>query len=92
MAISAQLIYFKKVYKKICFKEYCLVEQDLCELETEEAKMSSNPTVVETADTQVVEFLSPTTHLLPLADLFFFNSSFFQLLNLLFYNTPQPSL
>jgi len=63
------------------------VEQSLCELEAEEAKMGSIPTVVETAYTLVVESLSPTAHLLPLADLFLFNSSFFQLPDLLFYNT-----
>jgi len=55
------------------------MEQSLCELEAEEievAKMGSIPTVVETADILVVESLSPTAYLLPLADLFFFNSSF----------------
>ena len=80
MAVSAQLTRLKKVYKKICSKEYCLVKQSLCELEAEEievAKTGSIPTEVETADTPVVESLSPTAYLLPLADLFFFNSSFF---------------
>jgi len=67
------------------------VEQSLCKLETKEtevAKMGSNPTVVETANTLVVESLSPTAYLLPLADPFFFNFSFSQLPDLLFYNTP----
>jgi len=71
------------------------VEQSLCKLEakeTEVAKTGSIPTVVETAYTLVVESLSPTAHPLPLADLFFFNSSFSQLSNLFFYNTPQSSL
>ena len=71
------------------------MEQSLCELEAEEAKVAktgSIPTVVETADTLVVESLSLTFHLLPLADLFFFDSSFSQLPDLLFYNTPQPFL
>jgi len=40
------------------------------------AKMSSNPTEVELAYTLVVESLSLTAHLLPLADPFFFNFSF----------------
>ena len=39
--------------------------------------MGSNPAKVETADTPVVESLSLTAHLLPLADPFLFNSSFF---------------
>jgi len=65
------------------------MEQSLCELKAEEVKvvkMGSIPTEVETADTLVVESLSLTAHLLPLADSFFFNSSFSQLPNLLFYN------
>ena len=54
--------------------------------------MGSNPTVVEIVNTLVVESLSLTACLLPLTNLFFFNSSFSQLPDLLFYNTPQPSL
>ena len=79
MAASAHLLYLEKVYKKIHFKKYCLVEQSLYKLEAEEAevaKTGSIPTVVETAYTLVVESLSLTVHLLPLADPFFFNSSF----------------
>jgi len=56
------------------------VKQSLCELETKEtavAKMGSNPTVVETADILVVEFLFLVVYLLSLANLFFFNSFFF---------------
>ena len=53
------------------------MEQGLCDLEAEEAKMGSNSTKVETADTLVVESLSLAAYLLFLADLFFFNSSFF---------------
>jgi len=71
------------------------VEQSLCKLEAEEvavAKMGSIPTEVEIADTLVVESLSLTVHLSPLADLFFFVFSFSQLPDLLFYNIPQPSL
>ena len=77
---SAWLTRLEKVYEKICSKEYCLVEQSLCELEAEEvvvAKMGSIPTEVETADTLVVESLSLMAYLSPLADLFFFNFSFF---------------
>jgi len=79
----------------VCSKELCLAEQNLCELEAEEnmgAKTGSNPTVVETVHTLVVEFLSPAVYLSPLADPFFFNSSFFQLPDLLSFNTPQLSL
>ena len=71
-------------------KEYHFVKQSLCELKAEEAevaKMGSNPTVVETVDILVVESLSLMAYLSPLADLFFFNSSFSQLPDLLFYNT-----
>ena len=77
------------VCERIHFKEYYFVEQSLYELETEEAKMGSIPTIVETVNILVVESLSLEVYPLPLADLFFFNSSFFQLPNLLFYNTPQ---
>jgi len=65
------------------------VEQGLCKLEAEEvvvAKMGSIPTEVEIADTLVVESLPLTACLLPLADLFFFDFSFSQLPDLLFYN------
>ena len=58
-------------------KELRLAEQGLRELKAKEAKMGSNPTVVETADTLAVESLSLIACLLPLANLFFFNSSFF---------------
>ena len=50
--------------------------------------MGSNPTVVETANTLVMESLSLVVYLLLLANLFFFNSSFSQLPDLFFYNTP----
>jgi len=80
MAASVWLTCLEKVCEKIYSKKYCLVEQGLCELETEEvavAKMGSIPTEVETVNTLMVESLSLTACLLPLADLFFFNSSFF---------------
>ena len=50
------------------------MEQSLYKLEAEEtevAKTGSNPTVVETANTLVVESLSLAVHPSPLADLFF---------------------
>ena len=65
------------------------MEQGLYKLEAEEtevAKTGSNPAEVETADTLVVESLSLAVHPLPLADSFFFNSSFSQLPDLLFYD------
>jgi len=95
MAVSTQLTCLKKVCEKIYSKEYYLVEQSLCKLETEEvvvAKMGSILTEVEIANTLVVESLPLMACLLPLADLFFFDSSFFQLPDLLFYDTPQLSL
>ena len=39
--------------------------------------MGSNPTEVETVDILVIESLSSIAYLLPLTDLFFFNSFFF---------------
>ena len=69
-------------------KGWKLVEYNFSELETAEAKMDSNPTIVETADTQAVKSLSLIIHLLPLTDSFF-NPSFSLLPDLLFYNTPQ---
>jgi len=68
------------------------VEQSLCELKTKKAKIGSNLIVVETANTQVMESLFSAVYLLFLADLFFFGFSFFQLLDLLFYNTSQSFL
>ena len=50
--------------------------------------MGSNSAEMETADTPVVESLSLAVYLLLLADSFLFNSFFFQLPDLLFYNTP----
>ena len=72
--------YFKKVCECVHSKGWKHVKQSLYELETEEAevaKTGSNPAVVETVYILVVESLSLTVHLLLLADLFFFNSSFF---------------
>ena len=80
----------EKVYKCVCSEGWKCVKQGLCKLEAEKVKvtkMGSIPTVVETAYTSVVESLFLMACLLPLADLFFFNSSFFQLPDLLFYNT-----
>jgi len=73
----AQLTCLEMVHKRIHFKEYCFVEQGLCELEAEEAKIGSIPTVEETADILVVESLSLAVYLLLLTDLFFFGSFFF---------------
>jgi len=75
----------------VCSKELHLAEQSLYELETEEnvgAKTGSNLTVMETAYTLAVKSLSLTAHPSPLADPFFLNSSFFQLPDLLSFNTP----
>jgi len=58
-------------------KKYCFIKQSLCKLETEEAKMGSNPTVVETADILIMEFLSLMACLLPLTNPFFFSFFFF---------------
>ena len=72
-----QLTCHKMVYKRIYSKEYCFIEQSLCKLKTEEAKMGSIPAEMETADTPAVESLSLAVYLLLLANLFLFNSSFF---------------
>ena len=77
MAVLTCLLYLEKIYKKICSKEYCLVEQSLYKLKTEETKTDSIPTVEETTNTLVVKSLSLVVHLLPLVDLFAFGSSFF---------------
>jgi len=80
MAASAYLLCLEKVCKKIYSKEYHFVEQSLCELKAEEAKMAkmgSIPTVVETADILGVESPVFETYQLPLTDLFAFNLSFF---------------
>jgi len=63
------------------------VEQSLCELEAEEvemAKMGSIPTAVELVYILVVESLSLIAYLLPLANLFFFNSFFYNCLTCFF--------
>jgi len=88
----AHLNRLKKVHKRVHFKGWKQVKQGLYKLEVEEAKMGSNPIEVETADILVIESLSLAVYLLLLADPFFFNSSFFQLPDLLFYNTLQPFL
>ena len=77
LSAYAQLTHLEKVRERIHSKKYCLVEQGLCELEAEEAKMGSNPAEVETADTPVVESLSSAVYLSLLADLFLFDSFFF---------------
>ena len=56
-----QLTCLKMVYKRIYSKEYCLVEQGFCKLETEEAevaKTGSNLTAMEKACILGVEFLT----------------------------------
>jgi len=91
MAVLTYLLHLEKVCKKIYSKEYCLVEQSLCELETEEtevAKMGFNLTVVETANILEVEFSVFKACQLSLTNLFTFDLFFFQLPDLLFYNTP----
>ena len=76
----AQMSCLKKVCKYIYSTEWKHVEQSLYELETKEnvkAKTGSNPTVVETVNTLVVESLSSAVHLLLLADPFFLDFFFF---------------
>ena len=77
MAAFTHLTCFKKLCEKIYFKKYCFMEQGFYELETEEAKMGSNSTMVETADTLVIESLFLAVHPSPLANLFFLDFSFF---------------
>jgi len=95
MAVFIYLLHLKKVYEKIYSKKYHFVKQSLCKLETEEAevaKIGSIPTVVETTDILGVESPVFKAHWLPLTDPFAFNFSFFQLPDLLSYNTLQPFL
>jgi len=77
MVMSAQLTHLKRLYDKIYSKEYHFVEQGLYKLETEEAKIGFNPTVMETANTLMVESLSLAVYLSSLADLFFLSFFFF---------------
>ena len=90
MVVFTHLIYLERLYNKIHSKEYCFVEQSLCELEAKEAevaKTGSIPTVVETTDTLEMVFLTDlVAHQLPLTDLFAFGSSFLLLPDFLFYN------
>jgi len=91
MTAFAYLLHLKKVCKKICFKKYHFVEQSLYELkaeETEVAKTGSIPSAVET--TGILKVVSPAfkVYWLPLTNLFVFDLFFFQLPDLLFYNTP----
>ena len=54
MITFTHLLCLEKVCKKIYFKEYCLVKQNLCKLKTEEvevATMGSIPTMVKTTNT-----------------------------------------
>ena len=75
--------------KIVHLKELHLAKQSLYELETKEAKTGSIPLVEEITDILKIESLSLAVHLLPSVDPFAFSSFFSQLLNLLFYNTPQ---
>ena len=53
MVALAYLFCLEKVCEKIHSKEYCFMEQSLCELETEEAevaKTGSIPSAVKTTD------------------------------------------
>ena len=85
------MLCLEKVYKKIHFKEYHFIEQSLCKLEAKEvevAKTGSNLTIVEIINTLGVESSISKAYWLLLTNLFTFDLSFFQLPNLLFYNTP----
>jgi len=65
MAVLAYLTCLKKFYKKIYSKEYCLVEQSLCKLETEKAEVAKTgfiPTAVETTNILEVESSVFKTH------------------------------
>ena len=87
MAVLACLLCLKKVHKKIYSKEYCLMEQSLYELETEEAevaKTGSIPTVVETTDILGVESPVFKAYQLSLTNPFVFNLFFFNCLTYFF--------
>ena len=90
MAASAYLLCLEKVHKKIYSKEYHFVEQGFHKLKAEKAKIAKTGsilTVVETINILKVESPVFKAYQLPSTDLFIFNLSFFQLLDLFFYNT-----
>jgi len=80
----AHLVRLKRVHKKVQLKEFRLVKQGLCELESEERgfNLKDLETVLYSP---VVE--SSTTLRSPSADLFF-NPSFSLLPDLISFNTP----
>jgi hypothetical protein len=70
----ARLIYLKKVREKVRSKEFRLIEQGLCKLEAEEAKMDSVQGEAETAHTPVVDPVDDPARLSPSTDPFVFGS------------------
>jgi len=84
LAAFTRLSYLKKVYKKICLKELCLIKQGLYKLESKErgSSLKDSETVPRSP---VVGSL--TTLRSPLANLFF-NPSFSLLPNLISSNIP----
>src|SRR3984885_15509165 len=83
------MLYLEKVRKKICFKEWRLIEQGLQKLEVEEAKIDLVPEEAEIVYTPVVVSFNNPAYLLPLANSFIF-SSFLILPNPFSSNTPIP--
>src|SRR5271170_3149156 len=77
-----------RVRQLVRSKELRLAKQGLRELEAKEAKTGSNPTVVETTYTPVVESSVAPAHLSPLPDPFAFDPSFSFLPDLNSINTP----
>ena len=79
-----QLHCFKKVYKKLQFKEHLLYKQSLKELKAKEQK--------EINSIKVKSLAASVTYQLPLANSFKFNFFFLILPNVTFSSTPLPFL
>ena len=89
MSASAQLIHFKKIYKKVRSKKYYPVEQGLREFKADKKKK----VITETIYTAVIgSFNTPNPHSLLLADFSNFNLSFLILPDVISNNIPIPFL
>ena len=89
MAASARLTYLKRVCKKVCLKEWRLIEQGLYKLKLEEAKKDSVLEEAEIICILVVDLVGNPARLLPLTNPFVF-SSFLILPDPFSSNTPIP--
>jgi hypothetical protein len=85
LSASAQLICLKKVYNKVYYKEYYLIEQGLYKLKVNKKKKFK----IEMAYIVKVGFVNAfNPYLLPLSGSFDFDFSFLILPNIIFNNIP----